>query len=217
MGRQFEDVSSTYGAPMGRQSFGEPPETGIELFRVALVDGAYDDGGAYWGAGEPLWCARAEGYQDFCRAPDFTEAIELLGLEDWQVALSAAYLGEVTNGYFEAMLWAEHCDDPELGETWLDANFSLDDIDTGTWVYGCTICADFIRAAKHLLDVSGLTANQIGNDLWLTRQHHGAGFWARRLGEVGRQLTELAQRYGSVDTHRNDQGLICIAGESTVS
>lgn len=61
MGRQFEYVSSSRGAPMGRDHFCECDTSLVYLFRVHAVDGDYDDGGAYWGFGPgagPLWCAR---------------------------------------------------------------------------------------------------------------------------------------------------------------
>lgn len=69
---QFQRVNSSYGAPMGRQSDGYL-ETGVprsvRLFRVALDSGGYDNGGAYWGFGTPLWCAiDGDGRCQFVRA-----------------------------------------------------------------------------------------------------------------------------------------------------
>jgi hypothetical protein len=54
--KPFEvEVSSKYGAPMGRPS---TPVTGkVHLQRVRLVAGDYDKGGAYWGGPADLWCA----------------------------------------------------------------------------------------------------------------------------------------------------------------
>jgi hypothetical protein len=52
-----KDVSSRFGAPMGRMDTAHPgdcPEV-ITVVRVPLVDGCYDEGGAYWGAAEPLY------------------------------------------------------------------------------------------------------------------------------------------------------------------
>jgi hypothetical protein len=61
-------VSSKYGAPMGRASDG-PLSGRVRLARVRLDRGGYDPGGAYWGAGEPLWRAEdAEGREQFLRA-----------------------------------------------------------------------------------------------------------------------------------------------------
>ena len=50
MSKQFPEVSSKYGAPLGRLTslLGATPK-GIRLFKVRLDSGGYDDGGAYWG------------------------------------------------------------------------------------------------------------------------------------------------------------------------
>lgn len=56
---QMTKVSTRYGAPMGRPSspsLNDEPRT-VRLFRVRLDRGGYDDGGAYWGHGAPIWCA----------------------------------------------------------------------------------------------------------------------------------------------------------------
>jgi len=50
------DVSSRYGAPMGRRDITDNQEAKCHVIRMSLVDGAYDVGGAYWGMGVPLWC-----------------------------------------------------------------------------------------------------------------------------------------------------------------
>lgn len=54
----------------------------------------------------------------------------------------------------------------------------------------------FIELAGDLLD--GMDAEQAGHDLWLTRNHHGAGFWDRGLGVKGEKLTALAHKFGEV-------------------
>lgn len=51
------NVSSKYGAPMGR-NIRDPHLLGkVSLRRVRLDQGGYDQGGAYWGHGQPLFCA----------------------------------------------------------------------------------------------------------------------------------------------------------------
>ena len=49
---------------------------------------------------------------------------------------------------------------------------------------------------------------QLGSDLWLTRNSHGAGFWDRGLGDLGDALSEAAKRQGSRDLYVGDDGLI---------
>lgn len=65
MAKQFTAVNSQYGAPMGRTSYGvncveDAPAKSVRLFRVNLDSGGYDDGGAYWGHGSAIYCARCD-------------------------------------------------------------------------------------------------------------------------------------------------------------
>jgi hypothetical protein len=54
----MDNVSSPYGAPMGRHSDSPSQFTGkTHLRKVPMVDLCYDPGGAYWGMGTQLWCA----------------------------------------------------------------------------------------------------------------------------------------------------------------
>lgn len=89
MGRQFEDVHSRRGAPMGRKQYGTPArcEGKIRLFRVRLDNGGYDDGGAYWGIGKPLYCAESlDGrYREFVRAEDREAAALALSITPRQL------------------------------------------------------------------------------------------------------------------------------------
>lgn len=86
---QFSKVNSQRGAPMGRASYGSIPECfprSVRLFRVNIDSQGYDDGGAYWGIGQPLWCAIGEhdtGCQSraFVRAKSRESAIVALNIE----------------------------------------------------------------------------------------------------------------------------------------
>lgn len=64
-----ENVSSRYGAPMGRRDDTQGEPTNLHLQRIRFVDGDYDEGGAYWGGGgKPLYCAWNEEFHVFRRA-----------------------------------------------------------------------------------------------------------------------------------------------------
>ena len=93
---QFEQVNSRYGAPMGRHAEGyleTRVKRFIRLFRVRINSQGYDDGGAYWGIGEPLFCATDyDGNRKFVRARSrFLAAVKLdipapalkVGLPGW--------------------------------------------------------------------------------------------------------------------------------------
>jgi len=49
-----------------------------------------------------------------------------------------------------------------------------------------------------------------GHDFWLTRNHHGAGFWDRELGDVGDRLTEACRAYRELDLYVTDDRKIGI-------
>lgn len=80
------EVSSKYGAPMGRNTGPHylTTEGGrITLFRVRINSGGYDSGGAYWGLGAPLWyVGDPDGNGWFFRASG-RDAAKAAILKDW--------------------------------------------------------------------------------------------------------------------------------------
>ena len=191
--KQFANVSCKYGAPMGRSNFGEPPETGIELFKIKLVDGDYDDGGAYWGGPANIYCAHADDYFATVRAESRWQAALALGLTTEMLTqpldISADGLDEMIAGYLEAAVWADSEDgtNPRLPKSsHIKATFD------------CMAFADYNKVlVTQALLAPGYTAARLGHDFWLTRGRHGTGFWDRTElnGALGKQLTEAAQRF----------------------
>ena len=56
-------------------------------------------------------------------------------------------------------------------------------------------CRRFVRGNLEALE--GLDAEQCGHDFWLTRNHHGTGFWGRGYPDViGDALTKASHSYG---------------------
>lgn len=68
------------GAALGRspQGEGQAPAGRLRLARVRLDSGGYDNGGAYWGHGQPLYRASGETkdfvFEQFVRADDRDDA-----------------------------------------------------------------------------------------------------------------------------------------------
>jgi hypothetical protein len=87
---QMSKVNCQYGAPMGRWHSPDDvkPAGKVRLFRVRLDSGGYDDGGAYWGAPNDLYCAQDDSrdYQRFTRAQSRESAAKALDLESKQLA-----------------------------------------------------------------------------------------------------------------------------------
>lgn len=55
--------------------------------------------------------------------------------------------------------------------------------------------------------LSEMGESQAGHDLWLTRNGHGAGFWARGLGSMGESLTQAAHILGETHAETDETGL----------
>lgn len=108
------------------------------------------------------------------------------------------------HGYIECALWSSVDDDGEP----LDANCVWGDIAAADYV---AMAADVCRfLADHWDDVIEHTGGmaQVGHDLWLTRNGHGAGFWDRGLGEIGDRLSEAARAMGEVHLWVDDDGKV---------
>lgn len=121
------------------------------------------------------------------------------------------YVGDVMGAYLETALWSSLDDEGEP----LDVTYMSDDVHPDTLAAMRDDVADFLA----VIDREGLTEQaeasrtwadprQLGHDLWLTRNHHGAGFWDRGEGYLGVALTKWAHAAGEVDLYVGDDGMI---------
>jgi hypothetical protein len=132
-----------------------------------------------------------------------SEAYEATKLKLLKGGGQRAPMDEFTQAYVTAALWASMDDEGEP----LDAKYGVDDIAPQTLDWMKNDCEDFQMRQAELLDAAykrRYTSEQAGHDFWLTRNHHGAGFWDRGLGHTGDELTEAAHKYGSVDLYVHD-------------
>lgn len=111
-------------------------------------------------------------------------------------------IDKFTRAYIECALWSSTDDKDEP----LDKNYSLYDLAPETLQEIIVDCLAFQETFAPLL--ADLDVEQCGHDFWLTRNHHGAGFWDRGLGEIGTKLTEAAHAYGSCDLYVGDDGKV---------
>ena len=106
-------------------------------------------------------------------------------------------LDAMVKGYTDCALWASITG--EDGEP-LDENHTADDLAPSTVAAFRRDCADFAALiTSEDIDVSDIEPGQFGQDFWLTRNHHGAGYWDRGLGERGDALTKWAHSMGEAD------------------
>lgn len=111
-----------------------------------------------------------------------------------------------TTAYIEAALWSSTDNSNDQGGEPLDANYGLEDIAPETLASIHEDCEAFQR--DHAEDIGG-DLERAGHGFWLTRNHHGAGFWdGDWVDEVGKRLTEASHAYGECDLYIGDDGLI---------
>lgn len=114
----------------------------------------------------------------------------------------AAKLDDFTRQYIETALWSENDEDG----TPLDKNYDISDISEATLKSMIEDCRDFQE--KNQDDIAS-DPGRAGHDFWLTRNHHGAGFWDGDWPKaVGERLTKAAHAYGEVNLYVGDDGLI---------
>lgn len=131
-----------------------------------------------------------------------------------------AELCRVVNGYLVAALWSTHdYRYPEGGEVdgddYHDEPFDrwagIDDCTERLVVHALADCSAMMAEVGRAFDRycarigsagdGSSAAERFGDDFWLTREGHGCGFWDRGLDTLGRYLTDVAHRYGSVDLY----------------
>lgn len=117
--------------------------------------------------------------------------------------------------YAECALWSSMDDNGEP----LDSNYTISDISQETMDAMQKDVDDFLSKVSdddfNLWEEHGFS---IGHDFWLTRNHHGAGFWDRyiqgntieqmKVEEAGKRLTAIAHQFPEVDLYIGDDGKI---------
>ena len=131
-------------------------------------------------------------------------------------------IDDFTRAYIECALWSStdngylgegHPDNDPSGENTggnpLDDHFDIDDLPEETLRKMAKDCDDFRDYVEEAgLDFGELDDEQAGHDFWLTRNHHGSGFWDRGLGELGDKLSDAAHSFGDVYLYVGDDGKV---------
>jgi len=110
--------------------------------------------------------------------------------------------------------WCKDCgrvcafwDEEDLEEVNLDEDFDRDDLSADALRSIEDDCATFMFYNYRKLQRVGTMA-QHGHDFWLTRNRHGAGFWDRGYGDLGKDLTDKAHTYGESNLYVADDGKV---------
>lgn len=114
-------------------------------------------------------------------------------------------MDQMVKQYLITALWSSG--DGEIEH--LDSQFGIEDISEESVAKATADCQAFCKKAGVLLD--GLDLSTVGHDFWLTRNHHGAGFWDGDYSKsVGEKLTKLSHEFGEIHPYVGDDGKVYI-------
>ena len=127
----------------------------------------------------------------------------------------ATSIREFITAYVECALWSstahgvpEDTGDGTFGTSFESYGFTADDIAPVERIKIMRDCVQFYDANVRWLLRAGSPV-QNGHDYWLTRNHHGAGFWDRGYSErVSAYLTAASHGANSRDLYVGDDGRI---------
>jgi hypothetical protein len=111
--------------------------------------------------------------------------------------LSADYVTDVLRQYTKTAKWSEELEGKRFSQQALDS-MQKD-------------CSEFCEAVKSQLPYLDADPIDLGHDFWLTRNHHGAGFWDGDWSDGSDVLTEIAEAFGESDMYLGDDGLIYVS------
>lgn len=122
---------------------------------------------------------------------------------------------EFTIAYLIAALWTETDEtNPEQGGDPLDDNYGIDDIEPETLAEMIEDCRQFQGAHAELINDDNVAVGsdhscdaRAGHDFWLTRNHHGCGFWDGDWNEpAATKLTDVSNAFGEYNLTATGDG-----------
>lgn len=120
---------------------------------------------------------------------------------------------EFFQAYVTTALWSSNDEsNPETGGDPMDANYDESDIAPETLAAMRADCDKFYETNAADLSCEGVTYGpdfgqngRAGHDFWLTRNHHGAGFWDGDWPAAeGERLTAASHTFSEVNLYVGD-------------
>jgi len=118
------------------------------------------------------------------------------------------FLSNFVRSYLETALWSSSDFSREDGASLEFENYGVSDIAESAIASSVEECESFLTLVGDQMgedERAKVDHAAGGRDFWLTRNRHGAGFWAGGW-EHGAELTELAHSFGPIDPYVSDDG-----------
>jgi hypothetical protein len=124
--------------------------------------------------------------------------------------MNVSVLDLMVEGYVECALWAGLVWPEDGGEPWgsLSDYHEASDIEHSSLITIRDECRQFYL--DNAEDLAEMDPAQVGHVFYLTRNHHGTGFWDRGLGERGARLTSAAHAFGESELLESDDGRLYV-------
>lgn len=121
-------------------------------------------------------------------------------------------LDPLTRQYLETALWSSTDTINGVESVPLDKDHDISDIAQCSVNRAISDCATFEELAKQAdINLAAFGLEHVGHDFWLTRNHHGAGFWDGDYpDEIGKKLTEISDSFEELSPYIGDNGKIYI-------
>lgn len=117
---------------------------------------------------------------------------------------------QFVKAYLAAAIWSSTYENEDGECVPMDDKYSTRDISASSIFDATQDCIQFINAngIPSYGDPEYSDAEKAGHDFWLTRNHHGAGFWDRRelSMEDKARLMEASHSFREVDLIVGDDG-----------
>lgn len=118
-------------------------------------------------------------------------------------------LDQFVRQYLETALWAD------LPEENLKDGLTVENIDQESVNQAKKDCAQFVNDNEKDVTaaIKQTSLDHVAYHFWLTRNHHGAGFWYGDYEEkLGERLTKAAQKFNEKYVYVGDDGKVYVEG-----
>lgn len=127
-----------------------------------------------------------------------------------------ANIDAALRGYITCALWSSNDESDERGGEPMDENYSRSDIAASSVRRMRSDVSKFVKANKATIEqyLNYYDWEQLGHDLWLTRNGHGAGFWDRDYrghDGIGEKLTKGAEKLGGCSLYVGDDHKVYVS------
>jgi hypothetical protein len=129
------------------------------------------------------------------------------------------FIRKAMEGYLEAALWTE--EERIKGEDGEDIDFNIhnftEDAEIDTYLHIKKFLNGLSDKVKSFIDEGGILPEQLGHDLWLTQNGHGAGFFDRGYeDDIEENLTSVAKKHPEVVLELGDDGRFSFLGHGNL-